>query len=259
MMKGMTAWATRRKSLYLFGAIAVLLVVFSLPVYYYFAQEPTCIDGKQNGMEEGIDCGGQCQRLCQENIKSPIVHWSRSFYVAKGVYDIVALVENPNFESGVREVLYRFKLYDDRNILVGERVGKTFIGSNEQFAVFEGGIRTGERVPKYVFFEFISELEWLHIDVPESDSLSIKGQKLEYISEKPRLSAFIVNNTLDTIKDIEVVAVLYDVNDNAIAVSATTVDMLTGGENKPLAFTWREPFEVLPVRIEIIPRFNALE
>ncbi|MCR4323244.1 MAG: hypothetical protein NUV61_04120, partial [Candidatus Azambacteria bacterium] len=59
--------------------------------------------------------------------------------------------------------------------------------------------------------------------------------------------------------NIEVVAILYDIEDNAIAVSATHVDSIDKNGTQQVSFTWQEPFEVNPVRISVIPRVNFFE
>jgi hypothetical protein len=46
---------------------AILLVIIALA--WYFWPRPTCFDKKQNGQEEGIDCGGPCIP-CLGEIKS---------------------------------------------------------------------------------------------------------------------------------------------------------------------------------------------
>ena len=58
------SWASNRRLAYisvvLFGVLAVVLFV-GLVVFY---EAPTCFDGKRNGTEEGVDCGGSCDLIC---------------------------------------------------------------------------------------------------------------------------------------------------------------------------------------------------
>ena len=65
--------------------------------------------------------------------------------------EVVGYVESVNAKAGIESIIYKFKLYDEKNILIEEKLGKTYVGPNEQFAVFESGIRTGQRIPKRVF------------------------------------------------------------------------------------------------------------
>jgi len=253
------SWASRRKSIFT-GALALLVLVFlSIPLYSYLTRNPTCTDGKQNGDELGVDCGGSCDTLCPSQAREMIVHWSRAFEVGDGIVDALAYVENPNVLAGSENVIYRFKLYDENNILITEKFGKTFILPGEQIAVFEPALRTGERIPKYAFFEFAPDIQWVRVkkgqNVPE---LSISEQNITDLETKPRLSAVISNNSTIPASKVEVVVIIYDIDDNAIAVSSTLVEEIAKYSEKTISFSWRHPFDALPARIDIIPRINTL-
>jgi len=251
-------WATKKRAIYLTGILIVLAIIVSIPVYFQLTKVPNCFDGKQNGSETGIDLGGSCDALNPFDLSNMLIHWSRPFKVVSGVYDSVAYVENPNFKSGIPEIIYKFKLYDENNILIVEKYGKTFVGPNEQFAIFEGGLKTGDRIPKRVFFEFAPDVDWQKIELPERDipQLSVRNQEVTNLDIRPRLNATIVNNASFSVKDIDVVAILYGADDNAIAVSATTIEKIEQYGTKDISFTWQEPFSVTPVRIDVIPRIN---
>ena len=260
MMRVMS-WATKKKIFYAgIVSFAFLFVVFIF-AYPIVNKAPSCTDGVQNQDEEGIDCGGVCDALCPDLAKPLIVHWSRVFRVQDGLYDAVAYVENQNAEAGARELLYVFKLYDDENILISEKYGKTFVSPAEQFAVFEGGIRTGERVPKKAFFEPIGGVKWERAGKKEGEEAAaiLVGERSLDLSSRPRLDAELVNTTPLPVRDVSVTAVLYDKDDNAVAVSATYVPLLPPYEKKKVVFTWNEPFPEAPVRIDIIPRNNPFE
>lgn len=250
-----STWASTRKLTY---TLAILLFFVLLGIGFYFMRyykPPTCTDGKQNQDEQGVDCGGSCTVECKANVADPIILWSRAFPISRGLYNAVAYIENPNPNVGVKTVTYRFKLYDDKNILIAERVGKAFIAPNERFAVFEPRISTGERIPKRVFFEFIQFSDWTKLD-KETPKLLIRGEKFSNVDISPRVDATIQNGTIVDVSDIHVVAIVYDKDDNAIAVSATVVDMLRADSSYNVAFTWDVPFSGNPSRVEVIPRVD---
>ena len=58
-------WAAKRQLQYLSGFLAIILVIVLIIIAPYLRSDPTCFDGKQNGNEEGIDCGGSCDLICQ--------------------------------------------------------------------------------------------------------------------------------------------------------------------------------------------------
>lgn len=255
------SWASQRKVAYLGGVFTLFLFALAIPLYVHFNRAPSCIDAKQNGDEQGVDCGGSCEKLCAAQTKDMVILWNRAFRVADGAYDVFAMVANPNLRAGLPSVIYRIKLYDENNILITEKVGKTFVGPSEQFSIFEGGIRTGERVPKRVFFEFEPGIVWKKKEVPAKDelSISVRDKALSDLDTKPRLKASVVNGTAFPVRDIVVVAVVYDSADNALGVSETRIDEIPKNDAKQIFFTWQEPFSATPVRVDVLPRINVFE
>jgi hypothetical protein len=247
------SWASRRRSKYIGIVVAVALVIIVPLFFVVFNKKPTCTDGKQNGDEVGIDCGGLCPELCVSQISDPILIWSRSFKVVDGVYNAVAYVENPNFNAGISKISYTFKLFDGENVLVAERKGSTFISPNNVSPIFEGGIKTGERVPTKTFFELSQGPVWTQ-SVDEDTSLSVSDTVLSEKDSSPRIDATLSNSSVSDVRDIEVVAIVFDSKDNAIAVSSTFVELLSKRSSRNIVFTWPDKFESIVSRIEIIPR-----
>lgn len=250
-----SAWASSRKSAYTISAI-IFFILIAVGVYFSrYYKAPTCTDGIQNQKEEGVDCGGTCTVVCEASTASPIVLWSRAFPSSHGVYNAVAYIENPNSDVGVKSVTYRFKLYDENNVLVAERLGKAFVVPNERFAIFEPRISTGERVPKRAFFEFVKFSEWTKLD-KEMPKILVRNEIISNPDTLPRVTATLQNGTLVEISDINVVGIVYDKDDNAMAVSATHVDRLSADSSFDIAFTWDVPFPSESSRVEVIPRVD---
>ncbi len=252
------SWASKRKLFYLLVVIGVIAAISAVPLWRVFNKPPSCFDGRQNQNEGGVDCGGPCSLACKEDVSPLVVEWSRAFKVEDGVYDIVSFVENQNSNYGAKKAIYHFKVYDKDNILIAEKFGKTYVKEREKFAVFEPGLKTGKRIPQRVFFEFDPEMSWEKLSTKPL-GLSAKNKSISDIDSEPRLSATIVNESFSALKNIELVAVLYDINDNAIAVSSTVISSLDKNSSKEVTFTWKETFQVNPSRIDIIPRVNPFE
>ncbi|MBU6431623.1 hypothetical protein KGQ29_04640, partial [Patescibacteria group bacterium] len=73
----MSSWSQKRKSIYFLIFAAFLFSFIILPAYFIFYKAPTCFDGKQNGDEKGVDCGGSCVNLCRSQYLEPNIIWSR--------------------------------------------------------------------------------------------------------------------------------------------------------------------------------------
>ena len=236
----------------------VILILISPFIFSSLRKEATCFDGKRNGAELGLDCGGGCQKICKFSAEDPIVLWSRSFEVRNGVYNSVAMVENPNPGIGAIDVSYTFKLFDSRNVLVYERKGVTDIPAQLRFPVFEGNIITGQRIPLRTFFEFSPDIFWLKQENPDL-RLKTAEQKITGSESSPRVESIIENGSLKMVQDIELFIIVYDLVDNAIAGSKTFIEKIDSNSSKSVVFTWPEPFSYPVGRVEIIPKFNTRE
>jgi hypothetical protein len=248
-------WATKRRIIYASSILGFFALIGTIVYFTKYYDPPSCFDKIKNQDEEGVDCGGMCNVVCLQAITQPIVLWSRTFQVARGVYSAVAYIENPNIGLGTAEAVYHFKLYDEDNILVSEVFGRAFISPNEKFAVIEPRISTGQRVPVRAFFEFLSYSSWIK-EPKEKPLMIVRGEKASNTQTSPRVDAILQNGTIFDIPNVDITAIVYDKNENAIAASATIAEVLPKDSSLNLVFTWPMPFRTEVARIEVIPRLN---
>jgi len=251
-------WARKRQLIYISVVISFFLGFGLLISYPYLNKEPTCNDGKQNGDEVGVDCGGMCLRACMVDQDELSVIWSRAFKVVPSRYNAVAYVENKNENTIVRKINYRFRFADKDNVYIAKREGTTFIPPAGRFAIFEPAINIGSSVPVYTSFEFTEVPLWEQADKNKIDQLKVFATNVELENEDsaPRMSATIENGSLFIIPNVSVVAILYDANHNAVSVSKTFIEELKGQEKKTVFFTWAEPIPAPVVFKEIIPVYD---
>lgn len=249
----MVSWSTRHQFFYIAGTVTILLFAVALPTFFVVYDAPSCTDGKLNQEEIGTDCGGPCAVLCKADALGLVTKWQQSFKVKNGIYNSVAYVENPNLDSGIDEISYRFKLYDSQNILIYEKTGKTSIPPKKIFGIFEDNISTGSRIPAHTLFEFLGTPVW-EKRLGSEPSLVISDKIIASQNGLPRLTALISNKSGSNVYNIEVVAIVYDASDNAVAVSKTIVDTIERGKSSKLIFTWPEPFSSPSTRVELTYR-----
>ena len=254
-------WAFKRQIFYLAVLIGTLLVFASLIITPRLTRPPTCTDNKQNGTETGIDCGGSCARACFSQVDAVSILWARAFKVVPGRYNALAYMENHNHNTAIEEIRYRFRFADKNNVYIGKREGNTYVPPSGKFAVFEPGIDIGNSIPVYVTFEFTEMPKWIQVSKEKMDQLQILVSDIALIDEatSPKLSATIENNSLFSIPQVDVVAILYNNFGNAVSVSRTYIDMLNPEENKEVNFTWPEPLSEKIVAKEIIPLYNIFQ
>lgn len=250
-------WAQRRKLMYMMSLILVLSLAIGLVVRQATKVAPTCYDHKQNQGEVGTDCGGPCTFYCVNELADPKVRWVRTFEIRPGIVHAVAYIEHTYPTAAARQIRYNFKLYDDNNNIIADRTGSTFLGAMGRTAIVETLIKTGAVKPAITRFTILPPLPWEKIPVVYSQVV-LKADRtlLEPLPDSTRVTATVENTSRILFRDVTVVAILYDKDDNAVTVSQALLLSLPGQSSETLSFTW--PF-VMPVpisRIEILPRTN---
>lgn len=251
------SWASRRQFKYLSVFMLFWAIVIFIFIYPFVFKKPSCSDGKQNGTETGIDCGGSCSLMCKSSTSTPVILWSRAFHVTGTNYNLVAFVENRNESSAVAKAHYEFRIYDENNKLLGRREGFTFIPPNQQFAVFESRFDSGESKIKTVTFDFVDSLTWVKkIPIIQKLPITIKNIIFEDNKDTPNLSATIFNNSVYDLPEFDAIAILYDIDKNAINASKTHKDKLINNNSTVVTFTWPETLSSIPVTKDVMFLIN---
>ena len=249
------SWGARKQLKFIFFLgfiIGASILLFLLPT---ILKPATCSDQKQNGDEEGVDCGGSCQRLCADLLVPPVVSWSRSFKVADGIWNSVAYVENKNVGAYSRSIAYEFKFYGPDGSYIGSRSGTTFLEENGFTYIFEPTIQTGNQEIEGTIFTFAPNITWQKSPREETkDNIIIGKREIDFDNNIPLVRATASNNSLNEIEDITFVVVLYDEKGSAIHSSETFIQSMGPQAQSEVFFTWLEPFDGDPVRADIIPR-----
>ncbi len=248
-------WGKRQKFKILAVIWTIILVFAGIFVYKkFFNKDPNCFDGIQNQDEMGIDCGGICALLCPLDSRPPIVKYNRLFKAGPGSYTALALVENPNQGVFATNMYYVFKVYDEKNILLAEIPGQTFIPPGREFPVFEHSILTGNRVASKITFDINDDsIQWQKGDFMDPN-IKITNVQHVIVDTRSRITADIENGEVYPIKGVEVVAVVYDEEGNAHESSSTVIDYVSPNDKTNISFTWNYKFDFDVSKIDIIPR-----
>lgn len=238
-MRTTATWAMWRRMQYFTGFAVFFLIIGGWFYYANFYQSPTCFDGKQNAGEAGVDCGGGCVRICSFSVQEPTVKWSRAFRVTDGMYNAVGYVENTNREAASPEIKYKFTLLDAAGV-IKEVSGTTILPPDGEYPIFEGRIATGSRVPTRTFLE-IEPVEVWQPATAGREQFSVVSRELLGADARPRLDATLRNNELEEVKEVEVVATIFNAEGTALASSRTFVDNFAPRSDLELFFTWPEP------------------
>lgn len=250
------SWRIKRKLSITTGIILVVGIPLVAFVVARLNVAPTCFDGIQNQQEAGIDCGGPCDLSCAKGNVGLVVNWARSVLVSSGVYDVVAYIDNDLDGAAIKRIHYTFRVYGDDGKVIAEREGTTFVNPGESFVVYEPGIETGYKIPERTSFSFENDPTWTRTTENPPD-IQVRERHLSNLNTKPELRAKLENNELISVKNIPVIAVVYDQKGNAIGVSGTFIEKFPRTSEKVIHFTWPEPFDGKASRVEIIPRVSV--
>ena len=253
------SWSLRRQLLIIF----LLLIVFSGVVFAYVEpiifRAPTCSDHKKNGNENGVDCGGDCVNLCTTDVKEVKVLWQRSFLITDDVHNAVAYIENQN-DAAISAMPYEFRLYDVKGTYITRVDGTAIIPPSGRYVIMETGIKTGNAIVGSTTFEFKTPtVPWVHID-PAISSLRVGTSDISLVtsSSTQKLLATIQDRSpITSLANLQVAAILYDANNNAVSVSKTFIHDLPPQKSVPIYFTWPKPFPVSIIRYELIPMIDV--
>ncbi len=244
----MLSWSKKRQLFFIGVALFFLFVVLGIPFLLSLRNTPSCSNRVQDTGERGVDCGGSCRLLCPSDTIPPLVQFVRPVAVEQGLWGAVAYVENKNVAEA-RNVPYLFKLYDANNLLLYERHGSAYIPPRKVFAIFEGRMITGGRIPTRAIFEFESAPRFESAE--EEPILEVRNKRFSTLEGVSRLEAELANPTLSSYGDIDVTALLFDEDGTVFAASATNIPSLVAKGRIPVFFTWPE-IRKTPARFEIL-------
>lgn len=176
----MTETQRKFKKLYIIG-VALLLVIIIILILFK-QEERICFNGFQDFGEEGIDCGGFCEKECPFPDKPPTVKdisvkWVKFAEDGKNNYDLVAKISNSNEGWGVSSVNYVFNIYNRDGKVIDTILGESyvmprgFLGDNETRYIIENNFKTYENIEK-VSLE-LYDFNWREVknlrELPELD------------------------------------------------------------------------------------------
>ena len=244
IMSTSTSWAERQKFIYIAGiviALVLFLIVFLASKFWPAAA--TCVDGKRNQDEQGVDCGGACGTICHEQATSLTTDWVKTFEVREGWYSAVAYIENKN-QAIIEKAPYEFIFYDSLGGEIDRRSGIAFIPPRQKFPVFEGRFQF-DVDPSKVEFKFTEDnIHWYPVQEKER-FVSVEDQTLVGSETSPRLWANLENSHYKDLEDIPVTTIIYT-DGQPIAASQTYVENLPAKEKVRFTYTWPNAFPIPP-------------
>lgn len=251
------SWSGRRRVIYAVTTLVISIVGVTFVWLQFFNAPPTCFDKKQNGTEQGIDCGGSCTLVCTQLAGAPRVLWARAFQNgASNIYTLTAYIENPNPSAGAKGVEYIFQLYDADNKLIIEKRGTADLPPVQTIPIVEPTVDVGNRIVAHTEFSFNSKTQpvWSKALPGSIPMLRVSRQQLS--PDGSRLDVTIDNTGISDATNVTLVAILYDTQGVARAASKSVVPAIAHKATEEVTFTWpMSNLHVARTEITLLPSF----
>lgn len=245
----MSSWAENRRKLLITigisGALA-LAVLIAVPIIY---DTPSCADGKQNQGEQGIDCGGACAYLCSAQVEEASVRFVRTLAQSNRT-DLIAYIDNPNRTAATRAT-YRAELFDASGAPLGIKEGTIDLPPQSTVPLFIPGILATERDVAQAFVELTDKGDSWFTFTKERIAPKISGTQIEQ-GETVKISAMVENPSYTAMRNVRLIATVFDAERNVIAASQTIVPVIQPQGSARAVFTWNESFDAVPTRVEVL-------
>lgn len=243
-------WAKKRTWAVWSVLVACALAILLILGFAIFYKTPTCTDGKQNGDETGIDCGGRCSTVCSAEAQPASVRFARVLQQS-GRNDLIAYVDNPNVDAYAKNASLSIDVYLQDGHVLNRRAYVT-LPAKSSTPVFIPGIANSAVQQAFASFAPGSVL-WTKGSGWDASAPDVSNVSVDGADSRPRITATVANKTAYPQNNVPLVATVFAADGTAIAASQTVVPLLPPQGTAQAVFTWNEPFAAPYARIEILP------
>lgn len=231
----------RKKVLAMYGAI--LLVVFVL-IVLWLTPGASCTNGKKDGAETGVDCGGICGACVEAVVAQDILVQKTAFVPSgEGKYDVVAWLQNPNDVYGARTLSGTFTLLGVGGKPLGDIRVNSFLLPKEQKYIVRQGIPSLEPIESVVWKT--DKTDWVKMNSVTDLRLSITDRKYEEVSSGigfSKVTGLLRNDSSYDWNDVAVTVLLLDSSGNLLATHGTSRQTFRAGEKWDFQLIFPERF-----------------
>ncbi len=178
--------------------------------------------------------------------------WSKTFEVADGVSNVAALVENPNFYYSI-SATYNIRTFDNKGFRINDFSRKISLKPGEKRLIFIPGVKTaGAKIVKT--FIKIVKINSITKERAEEKKMIVTSKTVSYEDGQTRLTVGLKNNSLEPLKNIEVVGVLSRPDGEVLDVAKTFLEYLDKRAEKKVFMTWQKEVRVENLKIDVYLR-----
>lgn len=241
--------------LFLFG-----VVVLGIALYFVIIPEPTCLDGKRNQGEKGIDCGGPCfpcpEQPNLENLSVVSIEW---VYDRDDKYDAAVKIKNPNNLYGANKFDLKITFFSESGQQLKEQKLNSFILPGEEKYVLSQGVALNE-APADVKVEIASET-WEKFDDYQKPDLIINSKRFDILSggssDYAKAWGTLINNSRYDFETITIKVVLRDDRGKLLAENSHIMNTVRAKEQRDFFANFPHQFAGSVANVEVEPEVDV--
>lgn len=250
------SFSRKMKQSFIASVYVFLIVLMGTGIYFFFLKPPaTCFDNKRNQDEQGVDCGGMCQVVCQENIIGTDLEITEIAFVKSqaGQYDVLGKIYNANDEIGASSFVYTVLLQDGAGNVLATRSGESYILPQETKYLLELNLAT-EIIPVSASLR-ISEVKWERFTgFQEKPVINVYQKRYNAISSGAGFGeayGLLSNESPYDFRSIIVKVILRDIAGNPLAFNTTEMRTVKSHEERDFRLVWPNAFSGTVEKIEM--------
>jgi len=234
----------------LFFILIVFFIIIFLTIFIGPRKESDlCYNGVHNQGEIGIDCGGNCHVMCHEISRLEI----EKTFIVNANNGLTVLVNNSNSLYGLSSFSYDIIGYNEQGEEVVRKTDQSYILPRQEkyLSCFD------------IEDSLISEIKSINIEIYKENwnkfsqftapNLLIINKKINETGENLIMMASgrLVNDSVYNIKEVNVVAIIFDETGELIATTRTNINDIDSKEKRDFKVTW-------PTNQNNVSRFEML-
>jgi hypothetical protein len=223
----------------------LILASFCALLYFWLRPEESCFDQKMNQNEQGIDCGGVCQKKCNLLPQFDLEVKEKGFVESgiSGKYDLFGEVFNPNNDFGSGSFSYEFDIKDSSGVTLNKFSGKSFILPGEKKYLIATNVPI-ETAPGEISL-VINEVRWEEFVNYEKPQLKIINRNYQETNGGIGFSealGLLKNESPFDFNAIKINVILKNSAGKVVALNSTVLNTVKTGESRDFKALWSNKF-----------------
>ncbi len=231
------------------AAIPIGIIILIILIFVVINRpKATCFDGKQNGNETGVDCGGSCVVCAVKNAKNlEVITQPLALDVGINFIAVAAKIRNSNAGYGVK-FNYQINFLDSFGQIKNTVKDKSFIyPSSTKFLVIP---KLEMKKTDFSRMELIFDkdsFEWFASDKTSKDLFGIYDVRAQFLEDAKnpgymKVTGKINNKMSNSFSLVDLTIFVYSKTGELLNAVETELNNLLGNSTQQLEYTWMTSF-----------------